>query len=324
MRAMVCRSLDGPTGLSIEDLPSPVPGPGEIRVALRASGVNFPDILMTRGEYQFKPPLPFSPGFESAGVVAEIGGGVDGFTVGDRVMTHQRFGGYAEEVVVPVAELTPLPDSMSFEEGAGFLVGALTAHVSLHWRAHLAEGETLLVNGAAGGMGLAAVQVGKLMGASVIGVARGDARRAAVASHGADHTIDPDAGVREQVLALTDGRGADVVFDPVGGDAFDQAVRCVAWGGRIIVAGFASGRIAQLSTNMPLIKGFSVVGVRAGEFGRREPEKGRLAREVVLGWAAEGRIRPHISHRFPLAQAVDAMQVLIDRQAIGKVVLTMG
>jgi len=323
VKAMICRSLDGPFGLTLEELPPLRPGPGQVKVLLRASAVNFPDILMTQGKYQFKPPLPFSPGFESAGVVSEIGSGVDGFAPGDRVMTHQRVGGYADQVVVPVEEVTPLPDEMSFEEGAGFLVGALTAHVALHWQARLEPGETLLVHGAAGGMGLAAVELGKLMGAKVIGAARGEDRRAVVAAKGADYTIDPDLSIRDQVLEITGGTGADVVFDPVGGDAFDQSVRCIAWEGRIVVVGFAGGRIAQLPTNLPLIKGFSVVGVRAGEFGRRNPEKGKLAREFVLQLAAEGKLRPHISHRFPLEKAIDAMQVLVDRKAIGKVVLNL-
>ncbi len=320
---MVCRSLDGSAGLTMEECLSPTPGPSEVRVSLRASAVNFPDILMTQGKYQFKPPLPFSPGFESAGVINKIGVDVNGMEPGDRVMTHQRVGGYAEEIVVPMEEVTPLPVGMSFEEGAGFMVGALTAHVALQWRAHLEAGETLLVHGAAGGMGLAAVELGKHMGAKVIGSARGEGRRKVVAFKGADHTIDPEKSVRDQVLELTGGAGADVIFDPVGGDAFDQSVRCVAWEGRILVIGFASGRIAQISTNLPLIKGFSVVGVRAGEFGRRNPNKGRLARQYVIKLASDGKLRPHISHRFPLADAVLAMQVLADRQAVGKVVLTM-
>ena len=179
------------------------------------------------------------------------------------------------------------------------------------------------MHGAAGGMGLAAVEAGKLMGAMVIGVARGEDRQAVVAAKGANHVIDPAAGIRDQVLEITGGAGADVVYDPVGGDAFDDSVRCIAWEGRIVIVGFAGGRIAQLPTNLPLIKGFSVLGVRAGEFGRRNPEKGERARETVLRWAAEGKLRPHISHRFPLDRAVDALKVLIERRAAGKVLLTM-
>lgn len=323
MKAVVCRTLDGPASLVVEDVPSPEPGAGEVKVSIRASAVNRPDILMTEGKYQFKPPLPFIPGFESAGVILQVGPGVEGWSAGDRVITHQRTGGYAEEIVVPTNEVTRLPDSMSFDEGAAFYVGALTAHVALHWRGQLRAGETLLVHGAAGGMGLAAIEMGKMMGATVIGAARGAERQAVVTAKGADHVIDPEHGVRESVLEITGGQGADVVFDPVGGDAFDQSVRCIAWEGRIVIVGFASGRIAQLPTNMPLIKGFSVVGVRAGEFGRRNPEKGRLARETVLDWAAEGKFRPHISHRFPLERAADAMQILTDRKVAGKVVLTM-
>lgn len=323
MRAVVCRTLKGPSSLVVEDVPSPKPGAGQVKVSVRASAVNYPDILMTQGKYQFKPPLPFVPGFESAGVVAGVGPGVEGWSVGDRVITHQRVGGYAEEVVIVAEEVTRLPDGMSFEEGAAFYVGAITAHVALHWRGQLQWGETLLVQGAAGGMGLAAVELGKMMGAKVIGVARGKDRQAVVTAKGADYVIDPEEGIRDRVLEITGGEGADVVYDPVGGDAFDQSVRCVAWEGRIVIVGFASGRIAQLPTNLPLIKGFSVVGVRAGEFGRRNPEKGRLARDAVLRWADEGKLRPHISHRFPLDQAIDAMQILIDRKAAGKVVLTM-
>jgi NADPH2:quinone reductase len=324
VKAVVCRSLDGPSALAVEDVASPTVQAGQIKVSVRASAVNYPDILMTEGKYQFKPPLPFIPGFESAGVVVEAGPEVKGWSAGDRVLTHQRVGGYAEQLVVAAHEATGLPEGMSFDEGAGFYVGALTAHVALHWRGQLQAGEVLLVHGAAGGMGLAAVEAGKLMGATVIGVARGEDRRAVVAAKGADHVIDPAEGIRDQVLEITGGRGADVVYDPVGGDAFDQSVRCIAWEGRIVIVGFASGRIAHLPTNLPLIKGFSVLGVRAGEFGRRNPEKGRRARETVLGWAAEGKLRPHISHRFPLDRAIDAMQMLIERKATGKVLLTMG
>lgn len=323
MKAVVCRTLDGPAALAVEETPSPAPGPGQVKVSVRASAVNWPDILMTEGKYQFKPPLPFIPGFESAGVVAQVGPGVDDWSVGDPVITHQRTGGYAEEVAVPQHEITRLPSGMSFEAGAAFYVGALTAHVALHWRGQLCAGETLLVHGAAGGMGLAAVELGKIMGATVIGVARGADRQAVVAAKGADHVIGPEQDIRERVLEITGGAGADVVFDPVGGDAFDQSVRCIAWEGRLLVVGFAGGRIAQLPTNLPLIKGFSVVGVRAGEFGRRNPVKGREARETVLRWAADGKLQPHISHRFPLDHAADAMQILTDRKAIGKVVLTM-
>ena len=323
MKAVVCRSLEGPSALAVEEVPSPETQAGQVKVSVRASAVNYPDILMTQGKYQFKPPMPFTPGFESAGIVIETAPDVKGWSAGDRVLTHQRVGGYAEELVVPAQEVTGLPDGMSFDEGAGFYVGALTAHVALHWRGQLQAGEVLLVYGAAGGMGLAAVEVGKLMGAMVIGVARGEDRQAVVAAKGANHVIDPAAGIRDQVLEITGGAGADVVYDPVGGDAFDQSVRCIAWEGRIVIVGFAGGRIARLPTNLPLIKGFSVLGVRAGEFGRRNPEKGERARETVLRWAAEGKLRPHISHRFPLDRAVDALKVLIERRAAGKVLLTM-
>ena len=323
MKAVVCHALGEPADLVLDNVESPQVGPEEIKVALSAAAVNFADILMVQGKYQFKPPLPFSPGFEGAGQVMEIGSKITGFQVGDRVMTHHRYGGYVEEIVLPETALRPLPEQFSFVEGAAFSGVYNTAYVSLCSRANLKKGEVLLVHGASGGGGLAAVEIGKVLGATVIATASSAEKLAVVQKKKADHLINYSDGFKEKVLEVTEGRGADVIYDPVGGDVFDESTRCIAWGGRLLVVGFAGGRIAEIKTNIPLLKGFSIVGVRAGEFGRRDLLAAQENFTVMLDWVKQGKIHPYVSQTFPLEQAVQAMELLATRQAFGKVVLTI-
>lgn len=324
MRAMRVHELsDDISVLRMEEIELPPPGRGEVRLDLKACSVNFPDILMVQGKYQFKPELPFSPGMEGAGVAAAIGEGVTKLKVGDRVVAGLRIGGFAQAVNIPEAACRPIPGTMDFAKAAAYPAAYLTAYVALVCRGHLQKGETLLVHGATGGVGLAAVEMGKLLGATVIATSASDEKLKVVKQRGADHVINVNDGFREKVKELTDGRGADVIYDPVGGDVFDESVRCIAWNGRLLIIGFTSGRIPTVSVNMPLIKGFSVIGVRAGEYGRRDPEAGKANIEAVDRLAAEGKIDPYICARFPLERAVDAMRMLQERKAVGKVVIEM-
>ena len=323
MKAVVCRVLEGPDALVIEERPSPIPGPGQVLVRVRAASVNFPDYLMTKGLYQLKPDLPFTPGMEAAGDILALGPDVTGWAVGDRVVATMRFGAFAEEVLASAEGLMAIPPGFDYATGCAFPAAYSTAWVALRRRDYVKPGETLLVHGAAGGVGLAAVELGKLFGARVIATIGDDAKAEVVRRYGADVVINYRNGFREAVLEATGGRGADVIYDPVGGDVFDESTRCIAWGGRILIIGFAGGRIADLKTNMALIKGFSVVGVRAGEFARRDPPAGRENMEALLRLCAEGRINPHVSHRLPLDKAADAMKVLANRQVIGKCVLEL-
>lgn len=323
MKAVVCHQIGQLADLVIEEQELPPVGAQDVKVALRAAAVNFPDVLMVQGKYQFQPPLPFSPGLEGAGEVIEVGKAVTDIQVGDRVMTHHRYGGFAEEILVPPHALRPLPLTLSPAEGAAFRVAYNTAYVALVCRAQLQPGEILLVHGASGGVGLAAVELGKLLGATVIGTASCDEKLAVVRNKQADYGVNYSKGFREQILELTDGRGADVIYDPVGGGVFEESTRCIAWGGRLLVIGFAGGRMGQIRSNIPLIKGFSIVGVRAGEFGRRNPQAAQENENTLMAWAAEGKLKPRVSQIFSLEQAVAALELLANRQAVGKVVLTM-
>jgi NADPH2:quinone reductase len=321
MKAVVCRELGPPECLRLESFASRPLEPGQVRVTVRAGGINFPDILMVAGQYQLKPELPFTPGVEAAGEVTEIGDGVAGVAVGDRVMVKMRHGAYADEVVVAPSQLTPLPQNFDFAEGATFLAAHGTAHHALVDRGHLQPAEVLLVHGAGGGVGLAAVEIGKLLGATVIAAASSEQKLAIAKSKGADHLVlyarEP---FRDTVKRVTDGRGADVVFDPVGGEVFENSLRCIAFGARILVVGFTGG-IGLARTNLLLIKGASVLGVRAGEASRRNPDIGAARIGALLQWAEAGKIRPHISHRLPLEDCAKAMRLLTDRKAIGRVAL---
>jgi len=324
MRRAVVRALGPPEVIAIEEAPSRPPGRSEVRVRLRAGGLNFPDMLMVAGKYQLKPPLPFTAGMEAAGEVVEVGGGAAAFRPGDRVIVKSRHGAFAEEVTVSTANLLPLPDGLDYATGATLLAAHGTAYHGLVERRTLNAGDTLLVHGAAGGVGLAAVDIGKRLGATVIATGSRDDRLAVVKAHGADQVINYARGsFRDEVLALTQGRGADVIYDPVGGDVFDQSLRCIAWNGRLLVVGFAGGRIASVKTNLALLKGCSIVGVRAGEATRRDSTLGPKRTAVLLDWAGKGWIRPHISHRFPLERLAEAMRVLDRREVIGRVAITL-
>lgn len=320
-RAVLCRTLGPPEELVLTEMPQRSLSPGEVRVAIAASGINFPDTLTILGKYQHKPPLPFIPGVESAGTVVEVAEAAP-WRVGDHVITRQRTGGYAEEIVLAASALVPLPEGFDFAEGASFFVASLTAYHALVERAQLRAGESLLVHGAAGGVGLAAVELGKLLGARVIATASSAAKLAVARGRGADDLIDyASEDFVAAVRRITDDRGVDVVFDPVGGEVLKQSLRAVAWGGRVLVVGFASGTIPELAANRILLKGCSVIGVRAGEAGRQDPARGRAALAALLDYAARGHLRPHISHRLPLSDFAHGMRLLIERQAIGRVVL---
>jgi NADPH2:quinone reductase len=320
MKAIVCRAIAEDIGtLVLEDIELPPVGEDQARVRIRAAAVNFPDILTVQGKYQHKPPLPFTPGTEGAGDVIAIGAGVTNVKIGDRVIVG-GIGCYAEEMQVPAASLRPIPNGIGYAEAASFTVAYLTAYVALVRRAALQAGEWLLVHGAAGGVGLAAVDLGKHLGAKVIATASSGAKRAFLKDYGAGLVL-PSSGFREAVKEATGGEGANVIYDPVGGDVFDESTRCIAFDGRIAIIGFTSGRIPQIGMNMPLIKGYSIMGVRAGEYGRKFPEKGRQNMFAITKLLAEKKIRPHIHARVPLARAVDAMRMLETREVIGKVVI---
>ncbi|SHH56607.1 NADPH:quinone oxidoreductase family protein [Bradyrhizobium erythrophlei] len=321
-KAIVCRELGPPERLRLETFASAPLKPGELRVAIHAAGINFPDILMAAGEYQLKPEMPFTPGVEAAGEVIEVNG-ADGTAVGDRVIVKMRHGAYADEAVVTPSQTIPLPQAFDFAEGATFLAAHGTAYHALVDRGQLRPGEVLLVHGAGGGVGLAAVEMGKMLGATVIAAASSEEKLAVAQEKGADHLVlYPREPFRDAVKRITEGRGVDVVFDPVGGEIFENSVRCIAWGARLLVIGFTGG-IGLARTNLLLIKGASVLGVRAGEAVRRNPEVGAVRIRKLLEWAEAGKIRPHISHRRPLEDFAQAMRLLIDRKAIGRVALVM-
>lgn len=321
-RAVVCRKLGPPESLRLETVERAALLPGRLRIAIHAAGINFPDILMAAGEYQLKPPLPFTPGVEAAGEVTDVSG-VDSVRAGDRVIVKARFGCYADEIVVKPDQITPLPATFDYAQGATFLAAHGTAWHALHDRARIEPGETLLVHGAGGGVGLAAVELGKVFGATVIACASSEEKLAVARQRGADHAVlygrEP---FRDAVKRITDGRGADVVFDPVGGAVFEESLRCIAWGARLLVIGFTGG-IGAAKTNLVLIKGASVLGVRAGEATRQNPALGAARLAALMRLAGEQRISPNISHRLPLENYAAAMRLLIERKAIGRVVLTM-
>ncbi len=322
MRAIVCEKLGPPSALVLRELPDPPdPGPGEIKVAIAARGVQFVDVLMVAGEYQTKPALPFIPGGEGAGTVIAVGDGVSDFKEGDAVMTRHPPGAYAELATIPADAALSVPAGLSLEQAAGFRSAYTTAYHALVQRGRLQPGEVLLVHGAAGGIGLAAVQVGKILGATVIATSGSDEKLAVVTANGADRTINYTDGFRDRVKEFTDGRGADVIYDPIGADVFDESMRCLNWGARILILGFVGGRPALAKTNHLLIKGASAVGVRVGGFNEFEPKTAAENLLVLARWAAEGKITPHVSHTFPLEKAADAMQAIIDRKVVGKCVL---
>ncbi len=321
MRAFQCIEItEDLSGADVREIPTPKPRAGEVLVKIKAASVNFPDILQCQGLYQHKPPLPFVPGMEMAGVVEELGEGVTNLKVGDEVMGGARPGGFAEYGIMNAQMARKKPEKLTLAEAAAYPTAYLTAYVALVRRARLEEGETLLVHGAAGGVGLAAVDLGKQMGAKVIATASLPEKRAFLEQYGADLVLPP-SGFREAVKEFTGGKGANVIYDPVGGDVFDESVRCIAFDGRILSIGFTSGRLPEVAVNLILIKGFTVMGVRAGEYGRQFPAKGRENREAIAKLAAEGKLRPHVYAEVPLAQTKEAFAMLSDRKVIGKVIV---
>src|SRR6266704_415838 len=316
MRAVLCKEWGGPEKLVVEDIPSPPMKDGQVRVAVHAAGVNFADLLLVAGEYQEKPAFPFTPGAEAAGVVTEVGAGVNSLEAGDRVMAIAGSGAYAEEVVVSADRVYRIPDKMDFMAAAGFPVAYGTSHGALAWRARLKAGEWLLVLGAAGGVGLTAVEIGKVMGAKVIAFAGGPEKLAIAQQHGSDNLIDYSReDIRDRVKAITGGHGADVVYDPVGGDAFDASLRSIAWEGRIIIIGFAAGRIPQIPANIALVKNIDIIGFYWGSYQSRNPELVRRSLTQLLRWAEEGKLKPHVSEHADLKNVAQALEMLRQRKS---------
>lgn len=325
MRAVRQHELVGPSGLRVDDLPDPTPGAGEVLVSVRAAGVNFPDVLLSRGKYQFKPEPPFVPGGEVAGVVASVGDGVTRLRPGDRVAATMIHGAFAEKVVVHEAATVKLPDAVSFETGAATLLTYATTIHALVDRASLRAGETLLVLGAAGGVGTAAVELGKALGAKVIAAASSPEKIAFCKEHGADEGIVyTREDLKERAKALTGGAGADVVYDPVGGPYTEQALRAIAWEGRLLVVGFAAGEIPKIPMNLVLLKGCQIVGVFWGSFVMRTPERNLENARRVLEWVSEGTLRPHVDEVLPFSRAAEALERLEQRKVKGKIVLVPG
>ena len=323
MRAVRVHELTGPSALRIDEVPSPKPSGGQVLIDVKAAGVNFPDILITQGKYQFKPALPFSPGGEAAGVISAVGPGVTAFKVGDRVATTLLYGAYAEQVVAPEMATVHLPDAVPFDIGAATLLTYATTYHALVDRAAIQTGESLLVLGAAGGVGIAAVELGVLLGAKVIAAASSQDKLEFCKAHGASEGIDySKEDLKERVKALTGGNGVDVIYDPVGGNLSEPALRSIAWKGRFLVIGFAAGEIPKIPLNLTLLKGCQIVGVFWGQFAMREAAANRAHCEKLFGWVAEGKLKPAIDATLPFDQAGEALARLARREVKGKLVLT--
>lgn len=322
MRAVSCKELTGPDGLVVEDLTSPEPAVGQVVIGMRAVALNFPDVLLVHGKYQFKPELPFSPGGEIAGVVTRVGEGVEDVAVGDRVLATMPWGAMREEVVAEAATCIPIPESVSFEAAASFLTAYGTSYYALEQRAALRPGETLVVLGAAGGVGLAAIELGKIMGATVIACASTADKLALCRERGADETIDyRTEDLKTRIKSLTHGRGADVVYDPVGGAYSEAALRATGWSGRFLVVGFAAGDIPKIPLNLLLLKSCQVIGVFWGAFTMKERQTHLANVAKLMRWLEEGKLRPHIGKTYPLADAAQAIRDMMDRKALGKLVV---
>lgn len=322
MRAVVCPEPGGPEKLRVEEVPDVAPAAGEVRLEVRAAGVNFADVLMVAGTYQSKPPLPFSPGMEAAGVVVDTGPDVTSVRAGDRVLAVVPYGAFAERLLAPAASVRKLPESLGFEAAAGFAVAYGTAHLALWHRGRLAPGETLLVTGAAGGVGLAAIEVGRALGARVVAVVSNEAKGLVAAEHGAEHVIDlSKTELRAGIRAVTDGAGVDVVLDNVGGELFEPCLRSLRWNGRLLVVGFASGNIPRAPANLALVKNASIVGVFWGAYFVSEPATIQRSFDELFRLQAEGRFQPRVTATLPFGRAGEALALLRDRKATGKVVL---
>ncbi len=325
MRAVLCPELGSIDNLIVGEREAPAMVPGGVRIGVKAAGINFPDILMAEGKYQVKPALPFTPGLEVAGEVLECAPGITHVKPGDRVLAFARHGGgFAEECMLSGNIVTPIPDSMDFVTAAAFPVAYGTAHFALTHRGNLKPGEWLLVLGATGGVGIAAIEIGKLLGVKVIAAAGTDEKCQIALDTGADAAVNYSTeSLRDRVKEITDDHGADVVFDPVGGNAFTQSVRCIAWEGRILIIGFASGNIAQAATNMILVKNFSVIGAVFGEHSDRFPDETRERVTEILPEVATGKLKPRVWNTYPLEGVQDALRAIQDRQVVGKMVLTV-
>ena len=325
MKAVVCNAWGLPDTLVVEELPDPAPGPGQVALDVMAAGVNFPDVLIIQGKYQFQPELPFTPGSELSGVVRALGDGVDHLKVGDKVIAFTAQGAFAQQIVVPAQACMPMPPGMDFDTAAAITLTYGTSHHAVVDRAALKEGETMLVLGAAGGVGLAAIEIGKALGARVIAAASSDEKLAVCREHGADATINYSTeDLREAIKAATGGKGPDVIYDPVGGIYAEPAFRSIGWRGRYLVVGFANGEIPKLPLNLTLLKGASLMGVFWGEFAKREPKANMAAMRQLMGWLAEGKIRPRISGRYALADTAAALNDMAARKVTGKVVIQPG
>jgi NADPH2:quinone reductase len=322
MKALLCKEHGPAESLVVEDVPAPALGAGEIRIGVRAAGVNYPDNLMIAGKYQVQPPLPFSPGFELAGDILEVNDGVTQLQPGQRVAATSMSGAMAEEICVPATNAVPIPDTMDYDSAAGFIITYGTSYHALRQRAQLKPGEKLLVLGAGGGVGLTAVEIGQLMGAEVIAAASSAEKLQLASGRGATHLINyAETSLREQVRELTAGQGVDVIYDPVGGELFDDCLRSANWGGRILIIGFASGSIPTIPANIPLLKGTSIVGVFWGTFARREPEANLQNMRELLRWYEQGKLKPCITETYALEDAPLAMKALLERRASGKLVV---
>lgn len=322
MKALLCKAHGPASDLVLEEVASPAPKKNEILLDVHAASVNFPDTLIIEGKYQFKPPLPFSPGGEAAGVVSAAGESAGGFKAGDRVMALTGWGSFAEQVAVPAYNVMPIPEGMDFVTASAFGMTYGTSMHALRQRGQLQPGETLLVLGASGGVGLAAVEIGKAMGARVIAAASSADKLETARAAGADELIDySQAALKDEIKRLTAGKGVDVIYDPVGGDLFDQAVRGLAWNGRLLVVGFASGRIPELPVNLVLLKGGAVLGVFWGSFAQRQPADNAANFQQLFTWFAEGKLKPLVSKTYPLAEAGEAIEQLASRKAVGKLVI---
>ena len=322
MKAIVCEAFGGPEVLAWRDVPDPPPpGPGAVRLRLAARGVQYVDVLMAAGTYQFRPEPPFIPGSEAAGEVLDIGPGVTRFRPGDQVMSRHRLGAFAEQATLPEAACEPVPAGLTLEEAGVFRAAHATAYHALLQRGRLAAGEWVLIHGAAGGIGIAAIQVAKLMGARVIATAGTEAKRAACLEEGADHAIPYADGFLDAVKRLTGGRGVDIVYDPIGAAVTDESLRCLAWGGRLLILGFLGGGPANIRSNYLLIKGIDAIGVRIGGLAEANPALAEANARALASLAAEGKLRPRISHRLPLEHAADALRAVMAREVIGKAVL---
>lgn len=325
MKALLCTQFAPPEALVLQEVPDPVPGDTQVVIEVKAASVNFPDTLIVQGLYQFKPALPFSPGGECAGIVKSVGAKVKTAKPGDRVIAFTGWGAFAEQVVCDAMQLIPMPADMDFDTASAFVMTYATSYHALKDRAALKAGETLLVLGASGGVGLAAIEIGKALGAKVIAAASSPEKLAVCREHGADELIDyAQEDLKERIKALTGGKGANVIYDPVGGGYSEPALRSIAWRGRFLVVGFANGEIPKVPLNLALLKGAAIVGVFWGDYAKREPMNNLMDLKALLAWLKDGKLRPRIAARYPLARGAEAIRALMERKVSGKLVVNPG